>query len=128
MAYRNAVKEGTENHPRRRQPHGPGGKGCRSRRHRHRVCGKPSLRYACGLEVLSRPSDGREAVDRKSLMLPDEDLVKLVLKANPNTILVLVSSFPHHQLEPGHVPAIVHITHCSQGAGQRTGRRTLSAR
>ena len=37
------------------------------------------------------PSDGREAVDRKSLMLPDEDLVKLVLKANPNTILVLVS-------------------------------------
>lgn len=27
-------------------------------------------------------------------MLPDEDLVKLVLKANPNTILVLVSSFP----------------------------------
>lgn len=41
------------------------------------------------------PSDGREAVDRKSLMLPDEDLVKLVLKANPNTILVLVSSFPY---------------------------------
>lgn len=41
------------------------------------------------------PNDGREAVDRKSLMLPDEDLVKLVLKANPNTILVLVSSFPY---------------------------------
>ena len=51
------------------------------------------------------PSDGREAVDRKSLMLPDEDLVKQVYKANPNTILVLVSSFPYT------------ITHCSQEQG-----------
>ena len=64
------------------------------------------------------PSDGREAVDRKSLMLPDEDLVKLVLKANPNTILVLVSSFPYTiNWSQEHVPAIVHITHCSQGNG-----------
>ena len=115
---RNAVKEGYRNHPRRRQPHGPGGKGCRSRRRCHRVCRKPSLRHACGLEVLSVPSDGREAVDRKSLMLPDEDLVKLVLKANPNTILVLVSSFPYTiNWSQEHVPAIVHITHCSQEQG-----------
>lgn len=64
------------------------------------------------------PSDGREAVDRKSLMLPDEDLVKLVLKANPNTILVLVSSFPYTiNWSQEHVPAIVHITHCSQEQG-----------
>ena len=64
------------------------------------------------------PSDGREAVDRKSLMLPDEDLVKLVLKANPNTILVLVSSFPYAiNWSQEHVPAIVHITHCSQEQG-----------
>lgn len=82
------------------------------------VCRKPSLRHACGLEVLSVPSDGREAVDRKSLMLPDEDLVKLVLKANPNTILVLVSSFPYTiNWSQEHVPAIVHITHCSQEQG-----------
>lgn len=64
------------------------------------------------------PSDGREAVDRKSLMLPDEDLVKQVLKANPNTILVLVSSFPYTiNWSQEHVPAIVHITHCSQEQG-----------
>lgn len=64
------------------------------------------------------PSDGREAVDRKSLMLPDEDLVKLVFKANPNTILVLVSSFPYTiNWSQEHVPAIVHITHCSQEQG-----------
>ena len=55
------------------------------------------------------PSDGREAVDRKSLMLPDEDLLKQVYKANPNTILVLVSSFPY--------TIILHITHCSQEQG-----------
>ena len=51
-------------------------------------------------------------------MLPDEDLVKLVLKANPNTILVLVSSFPYTiNWSQEHVPAIVHITHCSQEQG-----------
>lgn len=64
------------------------------------------------------PSDGREAVDRKSLSLPDEDLVKQVLKANPNTVLVLVSSFPYTiNWSQEHVPAIVHITHCSQEQG-----------
>ncbi len=64
------------------------------------------------------PSDGREAVDRKSLMLPDEDLVKQVLKANPNTVLVLVSNFPYTiNWSQEHVPAIVHITHCSQEQG-----------
>ena len=64
------------------------------------------------------PSDGREAVDRKSLTLPDEDLVKQVLKANPNTVLVLVSNFPYTiRWSQEHVPAIVHISHCSQEQG-----------
>ena len=64
------------------------------------------------------PSDGREAVDRKSLMLPDEDLLKQVYKANPNTILVLVSSFPYTiNWSQENLPAILHITHCSQEQG-----------
>lgn len=64
------------------------------------------------------PSDGREAVDRKSLQLPDEDLVKQVWKANPNTVLVLVSSFPYAiNWSQEHLPAILHITHCSQEQG-----------
>lgn len=64
------------------------------------------------------PSDGREAVDRKSIALPDEDLVKQVVKANPNTVLVLVSNFPYTiNWSQKHVPAIVHITHCSQEQG-----------
>ncbi len=64
------------------------------------------------------PSDGREAVDRRSLMLPDEDLVKEVATANPNTVLLLVSSFPYAiNWSEGHLPAILHVTHCSQEQG-----------
>lgn len=64
------------------------------------------------------PSDGREAVDRKSLQLPDEDMIRLLYRANPNTILVLVSSFPYTiNWSNDHLPAILHITHCSQEQG-----------
>lgn len=64
------------------------------------------------------PSDGKEAVDRKSMMLPDEDLVKLVFRSNPNTALVLVSSFPYTiGWSNQHLPSILHITHCSQELG-----------
>jgi beta-glucosidase len=64
------------------------------------------------------PSDGREAVDRKALSLEQEDLVKVVHQANPNTALVLVSSFPFAiNWSQEHVPAIVHITHNSQELG-----------
>jgi beta-glucosidase len=63
-------------------------------------------------------SDGREAVDRKALTLEQEDLVKVVLQANPRTALVLVSSFPFAiNWSQEHVPAIVHITHNSQELG-----------
>lgn len=64
------------------------------------------------------PSDGREAVDRKSLTLPDEDMLKLVYKANPNTVLVLVSSFPYAiNWSNEHIPSILHVSHCSQEQG-----------
>ncbi|MBQ8714941.1 MAG: glycoside hydrolase family 3 C-terminal domain-containing protein [Prevotella sp.] len=64
------------------------------------------------------PSDGREAVDRKSLQLPDEDMLRLLYRANPNTVLVLVSSFPYTiNWSNDHLPAILHITHCSQEQG-----------
>jgi len=64
------------------------------------------------------PSDGREAVDRKALSLEQEDLAKLVYAANPNTVMVLVSSFPFAiNWSQQHLPAILHITHCSQESG-----------
>ena len=64
------------------------------------------------------PNDGREAVDRKALSLEQEDLVKVVHKANPNTIMVLVSSFPFAvNWAQENLPAIVHISNSSQELG-----------
>lgn len=63
-------------------------------------------------------SDGREAVDRKSLQLPEEDLVRQMHLANKNTVLILVSSFPYTiNWSDQYLPAIVHLTHCSQELG-----------
>ena len=65
------------------------------------------------------PSYGREAVDRQSITLEDEALIKEVYAANPKTVVVLVSSFPYAiNWTQKHVPAIVHMTHCSQEEGR----------
>jgi beta-glucosidase len=64
------------------------------------------------------PSNGKEAVDRQSLELEYEDLVKIVHQANPNTVVVLMSSFPYAiNWTQEHIPAIVHMTHNSQETG-----------
>ena len=62
--------------------------------------------------------DGREALDRRSLQLETEDLVKVVWQANPNTVVTLISSFPFAiNWTAENVPAIVHMTQCSQELG-----------
>jgi beta-glucosidase len=64
------------------------------------------------------PSDGKEAIDRKSITLEQEELVKQVLAVNPRTVVVLISSFPFAiQWTEEHVPAIVHLAHNSQEEG-----------
>lgn len=64
------------------------------------------------------PGMGREAVDRKTLKLTDEYLVKKVFEANPNTILVLQSSFPYAiNWSQANLPAVLHITHNGQATG-----------
>lgn len=69
-------------------------------------------------KVCPVPSDGREANDRHSLQLPDEDEVRRLYAINPNTVLVLVSSFPYTiNWSDAHLPAIIHVTHCSQEQG-----------
>lgn len=66
----------------------------------------------------SRLSEGREAVDRQSLELDSEDLIKLVHRSNPNTVVALLSSFPYAiNWTAENVPAIVHMTQCSQDLG-----------
>ena len=62
--------------------------------------------------------DGREALDRRSLQLETEDLIKVVWQANHNTVVTLISSFPFAiNWTAKHVPGIVHLTQCSQELG-----------
>ena len=64
------------------------------------------------------PSDGKEAIDRKSITLEQEELVKQVFAVNPRTVVVLISSFPFSiQWTKEHAPAIVHMAHNSQEEG-----------
>ena len=64
------------------------------------------------------PSDGREEIDREALSLEQEDLVKLVHAANPNTVMVLISSFPYTiNWSVANLPAIVHVSQSSQELG-----------
>jgi beta-glucosidase len=64
------------------------------------------------------PSNGKEDVDRKTIALEQEELVKRVFAANPHTVEVLRSSFPYAIVwSQQNVPAIVHMTHNSQEEG-----------
>ncbi|MGB6193158.1 MAG: glycoside hydrolase family 3 C-terminal domain-containing protein, partial [Terracidiphilus sp.] len=71
-----------------------------------------------GWDQCPTPSNGKEDVDRKTIVLEQEDLVKQVFAANPNTIEVLRSSFPYAIVwSEQNVPAIVHMVHNSQEEG-----------
>jgi beta-glucosidase len=64
------------------------------------------------------PSEGKEAIDRKSLTLEQEELVKAVHAANPKTFVVLQTSFPYTtNWTQEHIPAILQITHNSEEQG-----------
>jgi len=62
--------------------------------------------------------DGMEEVDRQSLILPHEDIARLVRRANPNTIMVLVTTFPYTiGWSKDNLRAIVQMTHSSEEMG-----------
>lgn len=64
------------------------------------------------------PSEGREAVDRQSIDLEQEPLIRAVHAANPRCVVVLISSFPFAiNWTQKHVPAILHLTQNSQELG-----------
>jgi beta-glucosidase len=64
------------------------------------------------------PSDGKEAIDRKSINLEQEEFVKQIYAANPKTVVVLLASFPIAiNWSQQNVPAILHITHNAQEEG-----------
>lgn len=71
-----------------------------------------------GWDQCPTPSNGKEDVDRKTIGLEQEELVKQVFAANPKTIEVLRASFPYAIVwSQQNLPAIVHITHNSQEEG-----------
>ena len=83
------------------------------------VCvGNHPLSYGLGWGQNQVASDGREDVDRQAISLEQEDLVKLVYKANPNTVLVVVSSFPYSiNWSKENLAAILHVSQSSQETG-----------
>lgn len=69
-------------------------------------------------EMVERKSDGKEAVDRESIDLEDEALIKRILAVNPRTVVVLQSSFPYAiNWTQAHAPAILHTVHNGQELG-----------
>ncbi len=63
-------------------------------------------------------SNGKEDVDRKTIVLEQEDLVRKIFAANPHTVEVLRSSFPYAIVwSQQNLPAIVHMTHSSEEEG-----------
>ncbi|HEX6045088.1 MAG TPA: glycoside hydrolase family 3 C-terminal domain-containing protein [Pyrinomonadaceae bacterium] len=68
---------------------------------------------------VSAPSEGREAVDRQSIKLEQEELIEAVYRANRKTIVVLKSSFPYAiNWTQETVPAIVHMALNGQEEGR----------
>ena len=64
------------------------------------------------------PSDGKEAVDRKTLTLEQEEIAKAVFAANPKTVVLLQASFPYTtNWTQEHVPAILEMAHNSEEQG-----------
>jgi beta-glucosidase len=67
---------------------------------------------------VSVPSEGREAKDRQSLTLEQEEFIQTVFAANPKTVVVLISSFPYAiNWSQQNVPAILHMSQSSQELG-----------
>jgi len=64
------------------------------------------------------PGEAMENHDRKSIDLDQESLIHEVFKANPKTVVVLVSGFPYAiNWTQQNVPAILHTSHSGQEEG-----------
>jgi beta-glucosidase len=71
-----------------------------------------------GWNVCPTASDGKEAIDRKSMVLAQEEIAKAAVAANPKTVVVLQASFPFTTTwTEEHVPAILEMTHNSEEQG-----------
>jgi beta-glucosidase len=77
----------------------------------HPTCDAPSAR--CPTD-----SDGKEAMDRRSINLEQEEFIKQIYAVNPKTLVVLLASFPFAiNWTQQNIPAILHMTHNAQEQG-----------
>lgn len=77
-----------------------------------------------GWGIVASPSEGKEAVDRKAIVLqPDqEDFIRRLHSVNPNTVVVLISNFPYAlPWAAANASTILHMTHASQELGTALG-------
>ncbi|MGA7157983.1 MAG: glycoside hydrolase family 3 C-terminal domain-containing protein [Acidobacteriaceae bacterium] len=71
-----------------------------------------------GWNVCPTPSDGKEAIDRKSMTLEQESIAKAALAGNARTVVVLQASFPYTtNWTEANVPAILEMTNGSEEQG-----------
>ncbi len=64
------------------------------------------------------PSDGMENSDRRSITLPEENLIRQVYAANSRTIVLLLADFPYAiNWTNDHVPAILTMSQNAQEVG-----------
>ncbi|KGE18699.1 glycoside hydrolase family 3 protein [Paenibacillus wynnii] len=64
--------------------------------------------------------NGKEEIDRPDIVLPEEQerLVKAVYEANPNTVVVIVGSYPISSTWiDEHIPAVLYTSHSGQELG-----------
>jgi beta-glucosidase len=73
-----------------------------------------------GWKVVTSPHEGKEAVDRREITLPpgQEEFIRKVYEANPNTVVVLIANFPIAlPWAAQNATTILHMTHASQEQG-----------
>ncbi len=87
----------------------------------HPTCNRTPQQLLQGLMVgatCADMSEGMESADRKSLTLTQEELIQKIYKANPKTVVVLVSSAPYAiAWTQENIPAILHTSHNGQEEG-----------
>ncbi len=79
---------------------------------------------AGGWGLVRSPSEGKEAIDRKDIVLQadQEDFIRRVQAANPSTVVVLISNFPYAlPWAAQNATTILHLTHASQELGHALG-------
>jgi beta-glucosidase len=84
------------------------------------VCIGNSPESEAGWVTVSSPSEGKEGIDRKAIVLqPDqEDFVRRVIAVNPRTVVVLIANFPYAMpWIAKSATTILQVTHASQELG-----------